>query len=131
MSERKSLTGQWHGLYSYPRYLEPVYFVATLVSLGTPFSGTTHEAAEGRDGAPLKSFALVDGELVGQDVSFLKTYDGSAERSHAIHYAGTLSGDGLEIEGTWSIPGDWSGRFLMIRNAGATEKVVRRAYERV
>jgi hypothetical protein len=130
MTERASLSGQWHGLYSYPSFFEPVYFVATLVSFGVQFSGTTHEAAEGRDGAPLKSFAVVDGSLAAQDVSFLKTYDGSANRSHAINYEGTLSSDGMEIEGTWAIPGNWSGRFLMIRNAGATEKVVRRAYQK-
>jgi hypothetical protein len=126
-----SLSGQWQGLYSYPRYLEPVYFVATLISFGSQFSGTTHEASEGRSGAALKSFALVDGSLGGNEVSFLKTYDGSADRSHSITYNGTLSVDGLEIEGTWSIPGDWSGRFLMIRNTGATEKLVREVYEKV
>jgi hypothetical protein len=131
MTDRASLTGQWQGLYSYPHYFEPVYFVATLVSLGAQFSGTTHEAAEGRAGAPLKSFALIDGALAGHAVSFSKTYDGSANRDHTISYEGTLSADGQEIEGTWVIPGDWSGRFLMIRNAGATEKVVREVYEKV
>jgi hypothetical protein len=127
----KKLTGIWHGLYSYPRFYEPVYFVATLIAFGDTFSGTTHEAAEGRAGAPLKSFAQLEGNLTGQAISFVKTYDGSAGRNHAINYEGTLSGDGMEIEGTWQIPHQWSGRFLMIRNAGATEQVVRKVYETV
>jgi hypothetical protein len=130
MQDKTSLTGVWHGLYSYQAYMEPVYFVATLISFGQVFSGTTHEAAEGRSGAPLKSFAAVEGSLADSFVSFVKTYDGSAGRQHAVDYEGSLSGDGLEIEGTWTIPGDWSGRFLMIRNSGASEKAVRKVYER-
>jgi hypothetical protein len=131
MSNDKSLTGVWHGVYSYPDFLEPVYYVATLIGFGQSFTGTTHEAAEGRSGAPLRSFAALSGSVEGSDVSFLKTYDGSAGRRHSINYEGLLSADRMEIEGTWTLPGDWSGRFIMIRNQGASEKIVRQAFERV
>jgi hypothetical protein len=124
-----SLTGIWHGLYSYPRYLQPVYFVATLVSFGKGFSGTTHEALVGVHGAPLTAFATVDGALEGYAISFLKFYDGSGGMRHSVNYDGTLRADGNEIDGTWNIAGSWSGRFLMIRNRGASEAAVRKVYE--
>lgn len=127
---QKTLTGIWHGLYSYPRFLEPVYFVATLISHGDSFSGSTHEAVNGERGAPLQLFASIEGTGEGTAISFTKRYDGSNEWHHAVSYEGMLSTDGLEIDGEWNIAGDWSGRFLMIRNPGATETVIRRAFEK-
>jgi hypothetical protein len=127
----QNLTGIWHGLYSYPRFEQPVYFVATLISFANSFSGTTHEAVEGRSGAPLQLFASLEGVRDGTTVTFTKRYDGSHGWTHKVEYEGDLSADALEIEGTWSIPCDWTGRFLMIRNPGATEKAVRNVFEKV
>jgi hypothetical protein len=127
----KSLTGIWHGLYNYPTLPEPVYFVATLISFGQHFSGTTHEASEGRNNAPLQLFASLEGSVQNNTVSFRKRYDSNTGRDYAIDYQGTLSTDNSEIEGTWSIPGDWSGTFLMVRGQGASEKAVRKVFERV
>jgi hypothetical protein len=42
-----------------------------------------------------------------------------------------VSGDGMEIEGRWRIPGIWSGKFLMVRSRGKEESVVRKAFEPV
>jgi hypothetical protein len=126
-----NLTGIWHGLYSYPSYLEPVYFVATLISFGTNVSGTTHEATEGRTGAPLQLFAFVEGSIADFAVAFQKRYDGSGGWKHVVGYDGTLSADGTEIEGQWSIPGNWSGPFLMIRGRAVTEKTIRKEFEKV
>jgi hypothetical protein len=128
--DNMSLTGIWHGLYSYPSYLEPVYFVATLISFGDSFSGTTHEAIEGRRSARLQVFASVDGSLSGNSVSFTKQYDGTANWTHAVNYDGTLSADRSEIEGRWTIGGEWSGPFLMIRGTKASESVVRKVFEK-
>lgn len=130
MTRSECLTGVWHGLYSYPAALEPVYFVATLIDAGASLHGMIHEAAEGRSGAPLTIFATVAGARAGHAVDFRKTYDGTGGWRHAVAYAGELSGDGLEIDGRWSIPGDWSGRFLMIRSAGVTEQAMRKVFER-
>ncbi len=127
---QKPLTGIWHGLYSYPRYLDPVYFVATLVSHGSGFSGSIHEAIAGKSGAPLKLFASVEGTSDGTAVSFTKRYDGGNDWSHAVNYNGLLNAEALEIEGEWNISGNWSGRFLMIRNPGTTESVIRREFEK-
>lgn len=136
MPDRKiSMTGVWHGLYSYPMELQPIYFMATLIDHGRGFSGSTHEAEKGEDGFPLTLLATVDGTRIGREVHFTKTYDGSGGWSHAVSYEGHVDDQGLEIEGTWSIapspqgPGA-HGRFLMIRSSGASEKAVRQAYEK-
>jgi hypothetical protein len=127
-----SLTGIWHGLYTYPRGgWQPVYFVATLVASGAHLGGTTHEAAVGHSGAPLTVFASLSGSRAGATVAFAKTYDGTGGWTHTVAYAGVLNGDASEIEGTWSIPDVWSGRFLMMRSPGVSEQAVRRKFEKV
>jgi hypothetical protein len=131
MAERKNLTGVWHGLYSYERFREPVYFVATLIDGGSFVGGTTHESEIGERGAPLTLFASVEGTAAGQEVVFTKTYDGSGGWGHSVAYVGRLSADGMEIEGRWTIGRLAAGRFLMIRNAGVSESVVREAFEKV
>jgi hypothetical protein len=135
MSEKtQSLTGVWHGLYSYDLASAPVYFVATLMSGAGWISGTSHEAINEIVGQALTLFASLEGSIVGAKVSFIKTYDGSGGWSHSVPYEGTLSPDGTEIEGRWEIIEKGymqvSGRFLMIRSNGASEALVRRVYEK-
>jgi hypothetical protein len=129
--DQETLTGVWHGLYSYPAFHEPVFFVATLIASGPSFTGTTHEAAIGQTGAPLTLFASLSGSQAGTSVEFLKTYDGTGGWTHSVNYAGELNSDATEIEGSWIIASQWSGRFLMIRSKGVSEEVVREVYERV
>jgi hypothetical protein len=136
MASETSLSGVWHGLYSYASQPEPVYFVATLIQSGTLLTGTTHESAEGRKGAPLTLFATIDGRVDLDIVTFSKTYDGSHGWQHAVAYEGLLSADRLEIEGHWLIvPGGGQmgarGRFLMIRSGGASEQAVRHSFAKV
>jgi hypothetical protein len=131
MKRGEDLTGVWHGLYSYPAYRDPVYFVATIIQSGRHLSGTTHEQDRGEDGAPLALFAAIEGTRGTGDVSFLKQYDGSGGWVHGVLYEGRIMGDGDEIEGVWSIPGDARGRFMMMRSPGATETVARRAFAKV
>lgn len=128
--DRQNLTGVWHGLYSYPAYREPVYFVATLIHSGTALSGTIHESEKGVNGTPLTLYASVWGAMAGTAVDFTKTYDGSGGWSHSVEYSGHLNGDATEIEGAWSFPSAWSGRFLMIRSSHASETVARRVFEK-
>jgi hypothetical protein len=135
MSEKtQSLTGVWHGLYSYDVAMAPVYFVATLMSGQGWISGTSHEAANEIVGQALTLFAALEGSLEGTKVAFVKTYDGTGGWSHSVPYSGTLSPDATEIEGTWQIIETgympFTGRFLMIRSNGASEAVVRQAYEK-
>jgi hypothetical protein len=130
-----SLTGVWHGLYSYDVAMDPVYFVATLMCGASWISGTSHEAAHGEEGLPLTLFASLVGNHADTQIEFTKTYDGTGGWSHSVAYSGTLSPDAAEIEGTWATPDEngqmFTGRFLMIRSSGASETVVRKVYEKV
>ena len=63
-------------------------------------------------------------------VAFMKTYDGANPHYRTVAYEGTLSRDGTEIEGRWIVPGNWSGKFLMVRSAGKAETVSRSVFER-
>jgi hypothetical protein len=130
----QNLTGVWHGLYSYELARAPVYFVATIMSGGSWISGTSHEACNEIVGQTLTMFANLEGSVEGSKVSFVKTYDGTGGWNHGVPYTGTLSPDGLEIEGQWQIVEagymPTYGRFLMIRSSGASEALVREVYER-
>jgi hypothetical protein len=130
----QNLTGVWHGLYSYDLAIAPVYFVATLMSGPGWISGTSHEAANEIVGQALTLFASLEGSRAGNQIRFVKTYDGSGGWSHSVPYTGTLSPDATEIEGTWEIKEHGyqttTGRFLMIRSNGASEALVREVYER-
>src|SRR5262245_53660218 len=121
-ADARNLTGVWHGIYSYPRGNPPVSFVATLIETASMVSGTTHEGE-----ASGTLFAMVTGRRQGSAVSFVKTYDGTNPDYRTVDYEGRLSGDATEIDGRWTIPGVWSGKFLMIRARGVAETIVRRA----
>jgi hypothetical protein len=126
----ENLTGVWHGLYTYPGG-QPVSFVATLIETGSALSGTVHEPRVFGKGADATLYATLHGSRNGNAVTFVKTYDGAgAPYDRAVSYDGTLSADATEIEGRWRIPGNWSGKFLMIRSAGRQEEVSRTVFER-
>ncbi len=61
-------------------------------------------------------FFSLSGGRRGSAVDFVKTYHGTSPHYGTIIYDGTVNGDATEIEGRWTIPGNWSGRFLMIRS---------------
>jgi hypothetical protein len=126
----KSLTGVWHGLYSYPSGRAPVSFVATLIEAGSTVTGATHEPC-GMGGPPSETlYATLLGRRHDSAVTFEKTYDGANPHYGRVAYEGTLSADGTEIEGRWIVRGSWSGKFLMIRDAGKEEAATRKVFER-
>jgi hypothetical protein len=120
-----SLTGIWHGIYSYPIARAPVSFVATLIETASAVSGTTHEPCT-IGGGPNILYATLQGSRQDSAVAFVKSYDGANPHFGTVAYEGTLSPDGTEVEGRWTVAGNWSGKFLMIRSAGKTEAVARR-----
>lgn len=127
----QNLTGIWHGLYSYTDGRPSVSFVATLIETGSTVSGTSHEPSDRKGSWNQALYATLLGRRQGASVTFLKTYESPGPRYYStIAYQGTLSGDGTEIEGGWLIPGNNSGKFLMIRSAGKEEAVRRKAFER-
>jgi hypothetical protein len=119
-SDALDLTGVWNGLYSYPRAIEPVSFLTTLVETDSWLAGFIEEIASIGTMRGQTIAATVQGRRAGHAVTFLKTYDDLPQGYDTVHYAGDVNHNGSEIEGRWSIPGNWSGRFLMIR-AGETE----------
>lgn len=126
----QTLTGIWRGIYSYPIVHAPVSFVATLIETVSAVSGTTHELCA-IGGSPNETlYATLLGSRQDRAISLVKTYDGANPRYGTVAYEGTLSLDGTEIEGRWIVPGNWSGKFLMIRSSGKTEAVARTAFER-
>ena len=114
---RRSLTGVWQGIYSYPMAGLPMtQFTATLIEAGSLLSGSVHEPCTigGSPGETL--FFNLNGSRQGTSVDFIKTYQGSNPYYGTVIYSGTVNDDATEIEGRWTIPGDWSGRFLMTRS---------------
>ena len=126
------LTGVWQGLYMYPLALEPGAFTATLLDIVGAVSGSIHEMSNNDHGPQRQLNASVDGRRDGSSVHFVKQYDGAggAGWDHAVYYTGVLSADRCEIEGVWDIPGEWSGRFLMIRSRAAPTAARRRAFQK-
>ena len=111
-----SLTGVWDGLYRQPGRKRHVPFTASLIDTGSLVTGSTHEPCNVPD-CPIKTHhATLSGERTGQAVAFIKSYEPPGFGYDVVHYAGTLSADGLEIAGSWTIPRSGSsGEFLMIR----------------
>lgn len=125
------LTGDWNGFYSYPDGGPPIAFEARLDERGGRVTGTTTELADMGElfGQPIH--AVIDGRRAGNSISFLKMYDGAGEDYDVVRYEGTLDAEGNEIEGRWTVPGIWSGAFLMIRHGGAREIVEEEIGERI
>jgi len=124
-----NLTGVWQGLYTYPNG-QSVSFVATLIDSAGALSGATHEPGGHGDARSGTLYATLAGQRGGSTVAFRKTYDGKVPLYHAVDYAGTLTADATEVAGRWTIPGVWSGTFLMIRPARKEESVARKAVQR-
>ena len=83
------------------------------------------------DYIPVDVYATLMGSRDDRHVAFTKTYDGTSDWSHAVLYEGVLNDDFTEMEGRWSIPGAWSGKFLMIRPEGRRAGILREAFESV
>jgi hypothetical protein len=112
------VSGLWDGIFNYPRLMPPNAFQAELRDTGGAISGETSERSDWNRKPNAILIALIEGRRIGQAISFTKFYD-DVIRLKPVHYEGTLSGDGNEITGTWSIPDSWSGTFIMVRRAAA------------
>ena len=108
----EDLSGLWDGLYSYPRILAPVSFVADLKETGGWLTGTTRETAASGSATGQNLSATLQGRRSGSSVKFLKLYDGSVPGFDSVAYEGNVSADGTEIDGRWTAIGNWSGTFF-------------------
>jgi hypothetical protein len=127
------LSGAWHGIFSYPpdRGQEPVSFTANITELGGWLDGLTHETGQVGEAAGKTISASLRGRRSERSVSFVKFYGGSYRRYDSVCYEGQVSGDGLEIDGRWTVPGSWSGSFLMIRHDKVTTPLAEKATQKV
>jgi hypothetical protein len=120
----ETLTGAWTGEYAYPVPLfgvTRVPFNARIEETGASFTGETDEPNTFADPAAPRLFAFLAGARQGVAVHFTKTLDGTGGVNHSILYEGAASADLSRIDGTWRIPGDWSGTFMMERAAALAE----------
>jgi hypothetical protein len=123
------LSGRWTGIYNYPSMYPPNTFEATLRDVGGAVTGVIVQPAEFFEPAGTMQHAVIEGRRDGSALSFIKIYDDLNRPTP--HYSGTIQPGGDEIEGEWTIPGDWSGTFLMIRASGSEEAIERKVSEEV
>ena len=121
----RNLTGVWQGLYTYGEQSLAVSFVATLLESGSSLTGTTHEPCSILGSPDQTMFATIAGSRHASAVRFVKTYEGRNPYYRTVIYEGALNAEATEIEGRWTIPGNWSGRFMMIRPQRAGESASR------
>ena len=113
------VSGSWDGIFNYPRGVPSNAFRAELVEHAGAISGETHERSDAHHDRGATVVALLDGRRSGTDISFTKRYDDLVRAGHPVSYTGALSSEGDEITGTWNIPGEWSGTFIMVRQTRA------------
>lgn len=129
-SPHSDLTGVWDGQFSYPRSYEPTSFTCVLLDIGGALSGTVTEHSNNGPTKGQTLNATILGSRRDSAVSFTKSYPPrTTNHGKPVLYAGTLSLDGFEIEGEWTVPGGWSGKFLMIRSEPDAEMVEDETYE--
>ncbi len=125
------LSGRWHGFYNLPVDEPPTLFEAELLDTGGLLSGETTEEGDTPDCFGMTLHAVIEGRREGDRVVFTKRYDYLPRADYAIDYEGVLAPGGDEIEGRWTIPGIWSGSFLMVRQGRQSEAIERQASEKV
>lgn len=116
------LTGVWYGTYVYPGGgIASVRFRLTIVQDGKKISANVREPNtfwESNPNVPRDVpflYAICDGEYdpATKQLRFTKSYDGASGASHSVEYSGTLSDDGTQVEGDWSIGGAGGGTFRL------------------
>ena len=123
------LSGQWTGIYNYPSLYPPNQFEATIRDSGGIVAGMISQPGEFFEPAGTVQHAVIEGSHNRSTLSFVKIYDDLARPTP--HYQGIIQPGGDEIEGEWTISGDWSGTFLMVRGARAAAAIERKISEKV
>lgn len=123
------LTGEWSGIYNYPRLLPPNMFEASIRDSGGIITGVIRQPGEFFEPSGSHQHAVIEGTRSGTLVRWVKIYDDLSRAPP--RYEGTIQADGNEIEGTWHHPGDWSGTFLMVRRGKEEAGEIRRVGEEV
>lgn len=129
MSDEANLSGKWSGFFNYPSQFPPNPFDAELTDVGGTISGLITQPGEFFYPPGTVLQAVVEGSRLGSELRFIKIYD-ELDRP-TPHYRGTIQPGGDEVHGEWTIPGDWSGTFFMIRAGEAKAAEERRVSEEI
>jgi hypothetical protein len=111
-----NIAGSWNGTYYYDANVnKPVTFSFYFDAAG---SGRSEEDNTfGEKSAP-KLFATLKSSasslVAGEDITIVKTYDGTGGVSHAVTYIGSVSTDLRSIFGRWETV-NWRGNFTISR----------------
>ena len=123
------LSGVWSGIYNYPSRFPPNTFEATIVDSGGLITGEITQPGEFFEPPGTIQTAVIEGRREGGSLSFVKMYDDLSRPTP--HYHGLIQPGGDEIDGEWTIPGDWSGTFMMIRGPSNKASVERKVTEKI
>ena len=123
------LSGQWSGIYNYPARFPPNTFEATIRDTGGLVTGVITQPGEFFEPPGTVQTAVIEGRREGSRLSFIKIYDDLGRPTP--HYHGVIQAGGDEIEGEWTIPGDWSGTFLMVRGPRTSAAIERKVTEKI
>ena len=123
------LSGRWKGMFSYPALFPPNSFEAEIRDSGGLVTGLITQPREPFEPPGPPRHAMIEGRREGDILTFVKFYD-DLDRA-TPHYHGRIQSGGDEVNGEWSIPGDWSGTFIMIREGEAEGKAERRVGEEI
>lgn len=123
------LSGEWTGSYSYPAKRPRVAFSARLIDENGWVSGVTEEQGASPEARGFLLGATLQGRRDGDRVTWIKVYDKIWKHYYSVGYEGLITADGREISGTWSIPGSWSGDFVMTRRPGLAASLSREVSE--
>jgi hypothetical protein len=116
------VTGVWTGKYEYPAgsMQAPVEFTIIFLQKGDDLTGHVKETNTfGKQPEPFLHSSL-KGRLNKEtrDLTFTKTYDGTAGASHSVEYSGRIAEDGATVDGgSWKL-GGLSGTFLLSKVEG-------------
>src|SRR3546814_16095633 len=72
---------------------------------------------------------MLEGTRQGERIALINAYNDGQEPP--IAYTGTANDDSSEIIGRWSIAGQWSGTFIMVRRTDASAQIDVRIAETV
>lgn len=128
--EDHDLSGHWTGIFNFPSLLPPGGFEATIRDSAGAISGVTTEKGCMFDPAGTILEAVLEGSRDGSLLTFRKIYSDEL-RPDVVQYQGHIQPGGDEIQGEWTIPGDWSGTFLMVRASKTAAAAERQVGEKV
>ena len=111
-----SMTGFWTGEYAYDAVQGLVVeFHAELKQVGAILEGNTTEENTFADQAGKILIAELFGKVSGQTVNFTKQYTNVSSGQEKVLYQGSITDDGSQIVGTWTMLSMWTGSFRMTR----------------